>query len=306
MKTNKLKILLLLATSLLPLVSGAKEIALSFDDAPKRSSIFLSGTSRTEKLLQKLKKSNVPEVVFFCNSKRLSIDNGINRLKMYADAGHIIANHTHSHPNANKIPVDDFINEIIRADTELREYKTFKPWFRFPYLRRHSDLNSNARLKSFMTQFGYTDGYVTVDNGDWYMNKLFVDAFTAGEKINFDKLKQLYVRVLMDEVKYYDEMAIEWLGHSPRHVLLLHENDLAAMYVDDLISALRNEGWEIISATEAYKKLIGGNFKYYGYASNGRIGAMANALGMDKKLTVNYSQDKKVLDKLFDKQVLNK
>ena len=54
-----------------------------------------------------------------------------------------------------------------------------------------------------------------------------------------------------------DELAFKVLGRHPAHVMLLHETDIAAFYIADLVAALRADGWEIITADEAYADPIG-------------------------------------------------
>ena len=39
--------------------------------------------------------------------------------------------------------------------------------------------------------------------------------------------------------------------------MLLHETDLAALYLSDLVTALKAKGWRIISADEAFADPIG-------------------------------------------------
>ena len=72
------------------LLSGG-EIALSFDDAPKRGSTYLTGSERTAMLLAKLAQLGIGEVVFYCNTSKLDDDDGAARLKRYAEAGHLLA-----------------------------------------------------------------------------------------------------------------------------------------------------------------------------------------------------------------------
>lgn len=49
------------------------------------------------------------------------------------------------------------------------------------------------------------------------------------------------IEVLWDAVKFYDKLAKEVLGRSSKHVLLLHENDLAALFVGDLAKFLQKK-----------------------------------------------------------------
>ena len=69
-------------------------------------------------------------------------------------------------------------------------------------------------------------------------------------------LKQLNVETLVGASNFTDRLAVETIGRSPAHVLLLHETDLAALFVADLAAALRKAGWTIITADEAYSDPI--------------------------------------------------
>jgi len=62
--------------------------------------------------------------------------------------------------------------------------------------------------------------------------------------------------MLMDSVRFYDDLADKVMEESLTHVLLLHENDLAAFFIGDLVRELRREGWEIVPIMSAYKDKI--------------------------------------------------
>ena len=70
-------------------------------------------------------------------------------------------------------------------------------------------------------------------------------------------------------------MAKEVLGRSPKHVLLLHENDLAALFIKDLIKHIRESGGKIISPAEAYKDPIADFIPNVLMNNQGRIAAIA-------------------------------
>ncbi|MCL1127745.1 hypothetical protein [Shewanella surugensis] len=65
-------------------------------------------------------------------------------------------------------------------------------------------------------------------------------------------MRQLYIQIIMESIEYYDEMAQTHLRRSPKHVLLLHEMDLSVLFIGDLVDALRDKGWTIISPADAY------------------------------------------------------
>ncbi len=280
---------------------SAQEIALTFDDAPRGDGGLYTGLKRSEILLKKLKQYNVSQVAFFANSGNLDAV-GELRLKMYGQAGHIIANHSHTHPHIQDVGVENFIDDIKAAHQALKEFPGFRPWFRFPFLDEGRDENTRDQLRSALDDMGYINGYVTVDNYDYYLEFLYQQALKKNKKINYDLLQELYIEHLWESIQFYQNIALKTLGRSPKHVLLLHENDLAALFLDDLISFLRGEGWLIISPEEAYKDPIAQHIPKVLMNGQGRVAAIAKENGMASKDLVQKSEDEQYLKDYFNKK----
>lgn len=257
---------------------ATRQIAITLDDAPRDDTARFAGAERAEKLLATIKAAKVPQVVFFCNSARMDAA-GAARIKAYADAGHLIANHSHSHADLDRVGVDAFIAEIATADAALRGFKNFRPWFRFPYLHEGKSVEVRDAVRRDLQQRGYLSAYVTIDTFDWHMDRMFQNAVAAGKKISNERLRDAYVDLLSDSIEFYDGVAVKELGRSPRHVLLLHENDLAALYLGDLIARLRSKGWEIIGPDDAFKDPIASVEPDTLLLGQGRVIAMAAAKG---------------------------
>ncbi len=283
------------------LFNFAQEIALTFDDAPRSDGGLYTGLKRSEILIEKLKQYNVPQVAFFANSGKLDAV-GELRLKMYGKAGHIIANHSHTHPHIHDVGVENFIDDIKKADQALNQLPGFRPWFRFPFLDEGRDEESRDLIRTALDEMGYINGYVTVDNYDWYLESLYQQALKKNKKINYDLLKDLYIEHLWESIQFYQNIALKTLKRSPKHVLLLHENDLAALFLDDLISFLRGEGWLIISPEEAYKDPIAQHIPTVLMNNQGRVAAIAREKGMAGKDLVQKSEDEQYLKDYFNKK----
>ena len=277
--------------------SQAGEIAFTFDDAPTRDSVYMTGQERTKLLLKNLKEGAVNGAVFFVNSEKIGLKNR-NRLTEYTSAGHVIGNHTHTHRGLKRLNATEFIEDIIQADKILTHFAGYKRWFRYPHLGRGKTKAERDRVYEFLSNNEYVDAYVTVDNFDFYMDSLFQKAVKTGKKIHFEELKDAYIFALWDAVKFYDGLALKTIGRSPRHILLLHENDLAAMFVNDLANFLRKKGWKIISAKKAYEDPISDFIP--NTLRNGRIAAIASERGFSKKETRDKYQSKEAVEKLFE------
>ncbi|CCQ12478.1 polysaccharide deacetylase-related protein [Pseudoalteromonas luteoviolacea B = ATCC 29581] len=232
-----------------------KIIALSFDDSPRAANGYFSGSERADKLLKAFKQADVPQVAFFSVSGHLN-EEGIARLSRYNDAGHIIANHSHSHPDINSLTLAEYKADVKKADTLLRQFSMFKPWYRFPYLREGDTLQKRDGMRQFLTSENYFNAYITINNYDWYIENLFQEAIKSKPNLNFDALKSFYIDTLMEGINYYHQLALEQLGRAPKHVLLLHEMDITAMFIDDLVTELKTQGWNVIPISDAYSDPI--------------------------------------------------
>ena len=233
-------------------VAAQKRIALTFDDAPRPTGAFFTPTDRRIALIAALKKAKVRQAAFFVNPGKLTGGDD-DRIMAYARAGHVIANHSFSHSGLSNSSVDAYLVDIDKAAVWLKGRKGYRPWFRFPYLDegRRDKVKRDAVREGLCTR-GLRNGYVTVESSDWHIEDLMIAAKRDAKALDMDALRDLYVSWHVEAAKFYDDLAIKAIGRSPAHVMLLHENDIAALYVGDLVKALRKDGWTIISADEAY------------------------------------------------------
>jgi peptidoglycan/xylan/chitin deacetylase (PgdA/CDA1 family) len=275
----------------------AQEIALTFDDAPTHDGPLFSGDERTQKILGHLKQGNVDQAAFFVVTSNIE-EIGKGRLIKYTNAGHLLANHTHTHQWIHSIGVNRYSNDIRKADSVLRPLKGFAPWFRYPFLDEGRSKPVRDSLRMAVKMLGLSNGYVTVDTYDWYLNGLLRNAKKENKKINFDLLRAVYIEHISKSVQFYDSIARQILGRSPKHVLLLHENDMAASFLGDLIRHLKTNGWKIISPVEAYKDPIASLLPDVLFNNQGRLGAIAREKGIAAKNLIQASEDEVFLDEL--------
>lgn len=282
--------------------ADAREIAITFDDAPMPDSAIMTGEVRTPILIEALKKAGVEQAAFFAVPRsRTSVE--LARLTAYARAGHLIANHSNTHRNLRDLTAEEYLADIAAADAILKTMPNFRPWFRFPFLSEGDTREKRDAVRTGLRAMNYAQAYVTVDNYDWYLNALANEAKKAGKAINQQALRDLYVETLMDCVKFYDDVAVKALGRSPRHVLLLHENDLAAQFIGDLVAALRKDGWTIVTPRAAYEDPIAKIEPDTLLLGQGRVAAIAHTAGMKPVDLVHEREDEAVLDRLFNERV---
>jgi peptidoglycan-N-acetylglucosamine deacetylase len=242
-------------------VYAQKRIALSFDDVPRNAGAFFTPDERTAKLIAALKAAGVKQAALFVNPGMLAEpqgQGGERRIAAYVAAGHVIANHSFSHPMLTKTPADAYLADIDKATDWLKPRTGYRPWFRFPFLDEgRGDKVKRDAIRAGLKARGLRNGYVTTEASDWNMEGLTLAALKAGKPVNMTALRDYYVTLHVESANFSDELARKANGRSPAHVLLLHETDLAALFIQDLVAGLRKEGWEIITADKAYRDPIG-------------------------------------------------
>jgi len=272
----------------------ALELAISIDDAPRADGPLYSGKERAGKIIEKLDNEKI-QAVFFVNPEKFS-NEGYDRVMQYSDAGHLIANHGYSHLDLDKVSPDEFIKDIKRADRRLAKVPTFRKWFRFPYLHEGNSIEVRDKVRMALRSMGYKNGYVTIDTYDWYFDKRLQQAIQEGDKIAYKRLEKVYIQALLDGVEFYDHIAQDVLGRSPRHVILLHENDILANFLDSLIKEIHNRKWTIVKPDEAYQDQIAEQEPDTLLLRQGRVVAIASVDGYKGSIESKW-EDKDTIDK---------
>ena len=288
--------------------SAQKRIAFSFDDVPRQAGAFFTPDERTRELIAALRRGGVAQAGFFVTTGNLQRPDGAGgeaRIDAYVAAGHVIGNHSTTHPWLSRIESEDYILEIDRAEAWLRGRPGYRPWFRYPFLDEgRRDLAKRDAVRAALRERGLRNAYVTIDNYDWHLDALASAARREGRAMDMEALKTLYVETLVGAADFTDRIAVETIGRSPAHVILLHETDLAAMFVDDLAAALRADGWEIVTMDEAYRDPIAATEPDTWFLNAGRVAALAYIAGREPRNLFHERTDEEVLARLFNERVL--
>lgn len=232
-------------------------ISFTFDDGSLSKRAKYEFKEWNNMILNALDDAEI-NAAFFVSTKGKSTDKGTYLLKSWNDNGHLIANHTYSHPNFNKteIHAEDFRIELLKADSLINSYSNFVKLFRFPYLKEGNTKVEVDSIRQIMKSYGYQNGYVTIDASDWYINSRLRKRLGQNPNANIEAFKDFYLEHLFKRANYYENLSYELTGRHIKHTLLLHHNLAAALFLDDLIVMFKSKGWHVISASEAFKDPI--------------------------------------------------
>ena len=246
------RVIVLLLAWLAPLAAGAQIIGITFDDGldPSRERRAAGWNAR---ILRALEKQQVHAMVF-PSLKHIGGAAGLPLIERWAAAGHAVGNHTATHRSlaANDVSLQEFIDDVQRADEALHGLPTWVPMLRFPYLKEGDSLDKRDGMRAWMGEHGYRSAPVSIDTSDWYYNQRYLALQAVGRSEAVRRLTRAYLRHLLDRATYYDTLAREVLGRSPAHVLLLHVNAINAATLPAVIEAFRNKGWHFVAARTAF------------------------------------------------------
>jgi peptidoglycan/xylan/chitin deacetylase (PgdA/CDA1 family) len=243
--------ILLFALNLFP--QDKSSVCFTFDDGNPKAILEYDNEVWNRIILDQLAERDLQAVLFVCGR---NLDNEVGRkvLVSWDNAGHIIANHTYSHFNYNnpKNDFEKFRDDILRCDSLINSYKNFQKYFRAPMLKSGNTKEKRDSLNSFLQRMDYKNGYVTIDNSDWFINSRMIKYLEENPGASIEKYKKYYIEHLIDRAKYHDDISYKLLGRRVKHTMLLHHNLTSALFLNDLMEAFENEGWELIDADEAF------------------------------------------------------
>ena len=227
-----------------------KTMALTFDDFGLWFKSRLAPLQRDAAILAVLKAHNI-QAAGFVTGEFVNSSEGDTILKRWGEAGHIIANHTWSHGHAREMPFDVFMADIRRNHNVLKGYQGFQPFFRFPFLGEGGEIGKINQYRAALKAEGYKRAPVTIDTIDWNVSSRFEKYLKDNPQGDITAYRGYYVKSCVSLANHFQAEAAMLGRPDLPHQTLMHHNILNALCLDDVISAWKADGWEIIPAQPA-------------------------------------------------------
>ena len=229
-----------------------KMIAITFDDGPQ------VGGGSTELLLDGLLERGV-KVTFFVVGEGLDPSNrkydsrNVKLVQREYNEGHLVANHSYSHPNLRKLSDQDVLWQISKTNDLIEDITGERPiFFRAPYGNLKKDLMGIAGMINI-----YWSG---VDPEDWDRQAPIVPFNSEEEKEAF--VTRVY-RKLIDNIKDGDIVLLHDLYDTSalaafRFIDTLSAQGYRFVRVDELLMRNANEN-QTLSTSFVYTRMIYGD-----------------------------------------------
>lgn len=234
-----------------------KQIAITIDDPTIAKTPKLSWQEKDSLILNALDKHKITVALFVSGMNVDNID-GKKLLNNWDLKNHLICNHTYSHLyyNSKSITSNYFIEDFVKCDSFIKTFKNYTRLFRFPYLKEGNTAEKRDSMRVELKNQEYKNGYVTIDASDWYIDSEMSAELKKNIDADLTPYKDYYIKHILDRTNYYDSLAQLIFKREIKHTLLIHHSLLNALFLDDLLSALKVAGWELIDAKNAFEDEI--------------------------------------------------
>lgn len=258
---------ILVGSSIWPSTSMAQDIArrmaVTIDDLPTVNVAVDTDQGRrrmTLDLLNGFAGRDIP-AIGFVNESQLHgqdgqrIDSRVDLLQLWLAAGFDLGNHSYSHPDLHRVPLDEFKADVLRGEIVTREllaeFGKSPEYFRHPYLHTGTSLETKSELEEFLGAHGYRVAPVSIDNSEWIFARAYVIALRNGDDELAARIGGDYVEYMLAMVGYYENQSQQLFGRNISHVLLIHANQLNADWFAALADRLSALHYKFVSLEEA-------------------------------------------------------
>ena len=244
--------------ALLVLVGGlgaaearAEPLLLTIDDLPLVSAQYFTREEQARQfraILDTIERHGA-RGVFFVNGERIRASDGA-LLDELVRRGHLLGNHTYSHPSLNDVTPDAYQEDILRNDRAIARWITTPKYFRYPYLQTGITRTVRDGVAAFLDAHGYRAVPVTIDTDDWDFNIEYTRAVKRNASDDAAAIARRYLDGVARNAANARAESRTKIGRDVAHVLLMHMNLLNADFLEPLLSTLEKDGFAFAGAAD--------------------------------------------------------
>jgi len=237
---------------------ASRSVALTFDDLPwADAEVPLDSVAeRTRRMLAVLRAHGAPGVAFVIGRRVLADGDAGRRLDLlraWRDAGVELGNHTWSHLSFQNTPLDRYEDDVLRGDAVPRllmgEVGKTPHFFRPPFNQTGRTRVARDAFAAFLAERGYALAPFTVEDVDYAFDDLYRAA--GGDTASQARIGRTYLAHFDTAMAFGERLSRETFGREIPQVLLLHADDLNALYLGRLLAHLEARGYRFVSLKTA-------------------------------------------------------
>lgn len=258
MTITKLTLLIVFACCLITSVHGQtarRTMAVTFDDLPYvnfgNGRYIKNARAATAKMLSTLKKHKVP-AVGFVNEDKLnnSREESIALLRQWVESGMMLANHTYSHPDFNRLTVEQFQEEITKGEVVTRQLmrsrQPYQLYFRHPMTHTGDTKEKKEAIEKFLEARGYKVTPHTIENSDFIFNVPYAEALD-NDKALAKRLRDEYLAHTIAATEFAEKISPAVFGREIPQLLIIHTNAITADCLDEMLTKFEARGYTFVT-----------------------------------------------------------
>jgi len=236
-----------------------RTVAITVDDLPCAGCTADRSTAEmvNRKILAAFRAHHVPVTGFVIQQgvEALGAEAGTGILKAWIGQGFDLANHTYSHPDINDLALSRIEEEIVRGESSLGPLLKVAgkklQYFRFPFNHTGDTKEKHDAIAALLTQRGYRVATCTIDSSDYLFNNAYVRMLAKNDDNSARKLRQEYLAYTSTEIDYYAGLNRQVFGYEPPQVMLLHDNQLNADMIDQVLALFARKRYRFVTLEAA-------------------------------------------------------
>lgn len=239
-----------------------RAVALTFDDLPFANPVqgdYLAGAKRAISELMRVLNVHRAPAIGFVNEGKLHAAGELEArtalLRQWVDAGMTLGNHTYSHPDFNRLTVEQFQDEIAKGDAITRRLmaspKPYQLYFRHPMTHTGDTKEKKEAIEKFLTSRGYKVAPHTIENSDFIYNVGYVHAKSRKDEALVKRLRDSYLDLTFAATDIAEKISPQIFGRDIPQVLLIHANQINTDCLDEMLRRYEARGYHFITLDEA-------------------------------------------------------
>ena len=232
-----------------------QKVALSLDDAPFLwPTPHLAAPAQHQAMLAALKARKVQAILFANGVNGGDTPEGKAILRLWGEAGHLVANHSYSHWDLNKdeVTLKAYEADVLKGEALLCDLPGFTRRYRYPFLRAGNTLAKRDGFYAFLKARGNAIGHVSIDTADYLLDERLRKRLEKEPNADLTPYRDLYLKHLWACARFYDAWSREVFGREIPHVILMHCRLLNGLFLGDVIDFFRAQGWTWVSPGTAF------------------------------------------------------
>ena len=209
------------------------------------------------KLLAGLARHHVPVTGFVIQKgvEDLGVAAGTGILREWIRGGLDLANHSYAHPDFNGLTIAEGEDQIVRGEAGflplMQEVGRSPRFFRFPMNHTGDTKEKHEAWAAFLTQRGFQPATCTIETADWMFNIAYGKMLAHHDKASAARLRKDYLAFAAAQVDYFDRLNKQVLGYDAPQVMLIHDDQLNADVIDQVLAILESRHYRFVTLTEA-------------------------------------------------------